>query len=192
MSTHPAEDTLSTKTSAMLRRESALTPLVLFMGFIGATLRYMLEFAIPTEGGFPYATLAINLFGCFVLELVNQYVGRRMHLPKPLVKSVGVGLIGAFTTLSAFSIECLSLLQMEQYGLAALYITVTIAMTFLASLAGHGACRMLEAQRFSALRKRRQMIHARYAGAALTACDDARTAQASAQSREENAREGES
>ena len=73
------------------------------MGFLGASLRYLLELAFPSQGGFPYATLIVNIFGCFTLEIINQYVGRRLHLPGPLVKSLGIGLVGAFTTLSAFN-----------------------------------------------------------------------------------------
>lgn len=74
----------------------ALTPLVLLMGFLGASLRYALEMALPAQGGFPAATLIVNIFGCFTLEIINQYVGRRTQLPTPLVKSMGVGLVGAF------------------------------------------------------------------------------------------------
>ena len=43
--------------SAALRAPRALTPLVLLMGFLGASLRYLLESALPPQGGFPYATL---------------------------------------------------------------------------------------------------------------------------------------
>lgn len=69
--------------SAALRAPRALTPLVLFMGFLGATLRYLLELALPSQGGVPCATLIVNVFGCFTLEIINQYVGRRLHLPGP-------------------------------------------------------------------------------------------------------------
>lgn len=103
-----AQTHTAARAQKLLRRKGALTPLILVMGFIGASLRYLLECALPANGGFPAATLVINIFGCFVLELVNQYVGRRMHLPGALVKSLGVGLVGAFTTISAFSTECLA------------------------------------------------------------------------------------
>ena len=79
--------------SAALRAPRALAPLVLLMGFLGASLRYLLELALPSQGGFPYATLIVNIFGCFTLEIINQYVGRRLHLPGPLVKSLGIGLL---------------------------------------------------------------------------------------------------
>lgn len=92
-----AQTHTAARAQKLLRRKGALTPLILVMGFIGASLRYLLECSLPANGGFPAATLVINIFGCFVLELVNQYVGRRMHLPGALVKSLGVGLVGAFT-----------------------------------------------------------------------------------------------
>ena len=162
MEEHPG-NAFAARANTLLRRQGALTPLILFMGFIGASLRYLLEAALPTEGGFPFATLSINIFGCFVLELINQYVGRRMHLPAALVKSLGVGLIGAFTTLSAFSTECLGFIRAGQTGLAALYVGITILTTFLASLAGHGVCRALDSQRLKRVERRREEIHARHA-----------------------------
>ena len=133
------------------------------MGFIGASLRYLLECSLPANGGFPAATLVINIFGCFVLELVNQYVGRRMHLPGALVKSLGVGLVGAFTTISAFSTECLAFLQAGEVGLWAAYIVATLTTTFLASLAGHAACRGLDARRLAHIEQRRKAIHRAHA-----------------------------
>ena len=57
----------------------------LLMGFLGATLRYALEAALPAGSGFPVATLSVNIFGCFTLEIINQYVARRTKLPAPLV-----------------------------------------------------------------------------------------------------------
>ena len=158
-----AQTHTAARAQALLRRRGALTPLILVMGFIGASLRYLLECAMPANGGFPLATLVINIFGCFVLELVNQYVGRRMHLPGALVKSLGVGLVGAFTTISAFSTECLAFLQAGEVGLWAAYITATLATTFLASLAGHATCRGLDACRLARIERRRDAIHRAHA-----------------------------
>lgn len=155
----PAKRALSIGTA--LRGPHALTPLVLFMGFIGASLRYLLELAFPAQGGFPLATLCVNIFGCFMLEIINQYVGRRLHLPGPLVKSLGVGLIGAFTTISAFSTECLAFLQNGAYGLAALYVSVTLFTTFLASLCGKIASEYLALHRLRRLRRQRAHLRDR-------------------------------
>lgn len=119
-----------------LRNPHSLTPLVLVMGFIGASLRYALEAALPANGGFPAATLAANIFGCFTLEIINQYVALRTKLPAPLVKSMGVGLIGAFTTIAALSTENLAFLQAGRWGMFALYLSVTVCTTFGAAYLG--------------------------------------------------------
>lgn len=78
----------------------------------------------------PAATLAVNVFGCFTLEIINQYVARRTKLPAPLVKSMGVGLIGSFTTIAALSTENLAFPQVGQFGMFALYLSATAASTF--------------------------------------------------------------
>ena len=125
------------------------------MGFLGASLRYLLELALPSQGGFPYATLIVNIFGCFTLEIINQYVGRRLHLPGPLVKSLGIGLVGAFTTLSAFSTECLGFFRDGEVELAAAYIAITVFVTFIASLCGKIASNYLALHRLRRIRKKR-------------------------------------
>lgn len=119
-----------------LRSPRSMTPLVLIMGFIGAVLRYALEMVLPADGGFPVATLSVNIFGCFTLEIINQFVARRTNLPAPLVKSMGVGLIGAFTTIAALSTENLTFLQNGRYEMFALYLGVTVTSTFCAALVG--------------------------------------------------------
>ena len=83
---------------------------VLLMGAIGATLRYLIELAIPTET-FPVGTLLINLIGCYIIYIVYQWFDRRVHIPHSIARGIGVGLVGAFTTLSAFCTESLALLQ---------------------------------------------------------------------------------
>ncbi len=119
-----------------LRDSRSLTPLVLVMGFIGASLRYLLEGLLPANGGFPAATLIVNIIGCFTLEIINQYVARKTKLPAPLVRSMGIGLVGAFTTIAALSTENLAFLQAERYGMFALYLSVTALATFLSAWAG--------------------------------------------------------
>lgn len=119
-----------------LRSPRSLAPLVLVMGFLGATARYALEMLLPVQCGLPVATLAVNIFGCFTLEIVNQFVARRTSLPAPLVKSMGIGLIGAFTTIAALSTENLALLQQGRFSMFALYLGITVFATFSAAYAG--------------------------------------------------------
>ncbi len=119
-----------------LRNPHSLTPLVLIMGFIGASLRYLAEALLPAAGGFPAATLIVNITGCFMLEIINQFIARRTNLPTPLVRSMGIGLIGAFTTIAALSTENLAFLQAGRYGMFALYLGATVVTTFLSAWVG--------------------------------------------------------
>lgn len=154
------QEDISSKIRKALRKPRALTPLILLMGFIGASLRYLLEWIIPSYNGFPFATLIVNIFGCFVLEIINQYIGRRLHLPAPLVKSLGIGLIGAFTTIAAFSTQCLSFFREGAIALALVYISVTILGTFLAALAGRVVAQLLALRRVRRLREE-HLLHRR-------------------------------
>ena len=127
---------------------------VLAMGALGATLRYCIELAIPTTG-FPMAALLINLIGCYLIYLVYQWLDRRVHIPHSVARGIGVGLIGAFTTLSAFCTESLSLLQTGAYELFAGYVCATVLGTFAASVAGWLTCSLLAYRRLKRLQQRR-------------------------------------
>ena len=131
-----------------------LYAVVLGMGALGATLRYLLELLIPTQG-FPAATLIINLVGCYIIYVVYQWFDRRVHIPHAIARGIGVGLVGAFTTLSAFCTENLALLQAGEYFLFAIYVSATIFGTFLASLAGWATCSLLAYRRLKRIQRRR-------------------------------------
>lgn len=120
------------------------------MGFIGAIARYGLQIAFPSAD-FPFGTFFINLFGCFLLEITYNYLGRRMHLPRTLINGIGVGLLGAFTTLSAFSVDTIRLATEGAYLIAATNVIVTSLCCFASALAGHYVCRILAAKRMRRL-----------------------------------------
>ena len=135
-----------------------LYAIVLAMGAIGATLRYLIELAIPTEA-FPAGTLLINLVGCYIIYIVYQWFDRRVHIPHSIARGIGVGLVGAFTTLSAFCTESLALLQTGEYLMSALYVSATVFSTFLASLAGWATCSLLAYRKLKQLQRRRMQHH---------------------------------
>lgn len=148
---------------------------VLVMGAIGATLRYLIELVLPTNG-FPLGTLLINLIGCYIIYVVYQWFDRRLHIPHPIARGIGVGLVGAFTTLSAFCTENLALLQAGDYFTFALYVSATVFCTFVASLAGWATCSLLAYRRLKHLQRRRIEHHLeiqRAKQAAATAAQDA-------------------
>lgn len=145
---------------------------VLVMGAVGATLRYGIELALPSSG-FPVNTLLINIVGCYIIYVVYQWFDRRVHIPHSIARGIGVGLVGAFTTLSAFCTESLGLLQTGEYLLFAAYVAATVFCTFLASIAGWATCSLLAYRRLKRLQARRiqhrlEMQRAKRTGSAAT------------------------
>jgi len=83
-------------------------------GFVGAVLRYLLSGYIQNitkVTGFPYGTLTVNLVGSFIIGLIFYYFESNVSIDPQTRSFVLVGVLGAFTTFSTFSIETLDLLQ---------------------------------------------------------------------------------
>ena len=80
--------------------------LVAIGGALGASLRYGVGLAVTDHGGVSgaWATLFVNVVGSFVLgALMGWFASRELALENTLWLLVGVGMMGAFTTFSAFS-----------------------------------------------------------------------------------------
>ena len=101
-------------------------------GAIGSVLRYLTNvgFLRAIGPGFPWATLAVNVVGSFVMgvlvELLAQRGGQRFA---PLLMT---GLLGGFTTFSAFSLDTVSLWERGQPELALAYVGVSILLSLAA------------------------------------------------------------
>jgi CrcB protein len=99
----------------------ALVPLVALGGGLGALARFGVAEALPREdGGFPFATLLVNLVGCFALGLL---VGALPHRAR-LRALVGTGLLGGFTTWSTLALQTDRLLE-NAPGTALGYLALT-------------------------------------------------------------------
>lgn len=100
-------------------------------GAIGAASRYQLGRAVTHWMGagmaFPWATLAVNVLGCFAMGLLFGWLARSGGGSEATRLFVGVGLIGGFTTFSAFSLEMLQLIQRGSAGLAVTYAGISVA-----------------------------------------------------------------
>jgi CrcB protein len=105
--------------------------LVALGGALGAAARHGLSTAFPETGtSFPWTTFAINVAGSFLLALLPAAsVVRRHPLLPPLL---GTGVLGGFTTLSAYSEQARSLVADGAVGLAAVYLAGTVAACLLA------------------------------------------------------------
>lgn len=104
-------------------------------GAAGAVLRWLLGLGMLrlTGPGFPLGVMTANIAGSFAMGLVAVLAVRQGsgHL-SPLVMT---GLLGGFTTFSAFSLEAVTLVERGAAGQAALYVALSVAGS-LAALAG--------------------------------------------------------
>ncbi|WP_068296225.1 fluoride efflux transporter CrcB [Pararhodobacter sp. CCB-MM2] len=114
-------------------------------GAIGASGRYLTGVAaIRLMGpGFPWGTLAVNLIGSFVMGVVVVVLG---HLSaNRLAPLLMTGVLGGFTTFSAFSLDALTIWERGQQGLAALYVGVSVAGSLAAIALGLWIARSITA-----------------------------------------------
>jgi len=98
-------------------------------GAVGALLRYGLGLFLQQPGSpaaFPFGTLAANLTGCFVLGWFSRRVLGNPRVSPRFRAAVSTGLIGSFTTYSAFGVETVELVRLGKWGSAALYIGISL------------------------------------------------------------------
>ena len=114
-------------------------------GALGASGRYLTGVAaLRLMGpGFPWATLAVNVVGSFVMGaivVVLAHLSATRYAPFLMT-----GLLGGFTTFSAFSLDALTLWERGQHGLAGAYVLASILLSLAAIVAGLTLTRSLMA-----------------------------------------------
>lgn len=94
-------------------------------GMIGAVGRYSVSVLIDGSSVFPYATLMVNLIGCFLLSFLLNQVAIKQRLSPELFTALGTGMIGAFTTFSTFAVETVELADSRPF-MALGYVLLSI------------------------------------------------------------------
>jgi CrcB protein len=105
--------------------------------FIGGILRYLLSQFVQSKflSAFPFGTLIVNIIGCFLIGMVFGLTDRGTLTPEWRL-FLATGLIGGFTTFSAFSLETVGLLRDGQLLYATAYIVGTVIIGLLATFIG--------------------------------------------------------
>ena len=117
---------------------------VAFGGAIGAALRHLVSlWSLRQFGaGFPVGTLVVNVLGSFLMgALVAWFASRGGAQGARLFLMVGV--LGGFTTFSAFSLDAVSLLQAKSHAAFAGYVGASVVLSLLALFAGLALVRAL-------------------------------------------------
>ena len=104
-------------------------------GAIGAAARYGVGVVMfRPQSGFPIGVLAVNILGSFLMGAAVVYLGQKMlgHLNPFLM----TGILGGFTTFSAFSLEAYNLFESGEVGQAATYVILSVTLSIAALVAG--------------------------------------------------------
>ena len=106
-------------------------------GAVGAILRWwvgvlMSHLLAPVFLG----TLVVNLAGSFLVGVLLIWFQGKLPINDVLRTGIVVGLLGGFTTYSAFSMEAVNMIMAGFYGRASAYVVVTVAVCLMGTWAG--------------------------------------------------------
>ena len=104
--------------------------------FIGGILRYLISITIQNKITFPYATFLVNILGCFLIGIVYAAYSKNM-VTEDWRMFIATGILGGFTTFSAFSYESFSMMRSGLFINALLYISLSIIIGLLATFTGY-------------------------------------------------------
>ena len=113
--------------------------LIVFIGGgIGASLRHGINLLTPrlVGTGFPYATLFENVSGSLVMGLLAAYFAFKGDATQHWRLFLTTGILGGYTTFSAFSLDTALLYERGELGLAALYALLSVAVSIAGLFAG--------------------------------------------------------
>jgi fluoride exporter len=118
--------------------------LIVFLGGgIGAALRHGVNLAAARFAGtaFPYGTMTVNVVGSLAMGLIAAYFAFRGDASQHWRLFLTTGILGGFTTFSAFSLDVALLYERGELALAALYVAVSVAVSIAALFAGFALVR---------------------------------------------------
>jgi CrcB protein len=113
--------------------------LILCGGGLGSLMRYLVQGWVQNRAseGFPLGTLAVNVIGCFAIGALNLLFTGPYPIQAEFRVGLIVGVLGGFTTFSAFGWETFSLTNEGQFLRALLNVLLSVGLGFAAVWAGY-------------------------------------------------------
>lgn len=114
-------------------------------GLVGTLLRYWIAGVVARRYGeaFPAGTLLVNLLGCFLAGLLFYLLQERFAVNQTLHTIMMVGLLGGFTTFSAYGLQTFTMLRDGAFAPAALYLLLSNAVGLMMVWVGYSLAKVL-------------------------------------------------
>jgi CrcB protein len=114
-------------------------------GALGALLRYWTSLAVHSKlgAGSPYGTLTVNVIGSLLMGFLYIWFVDRLAMGPAVRGFLFIGVLGAFTTFSTFSLETLNLIEAGQPGKAVLNVVISVIVCVTAAGLGVLAARQI-------------------------------------------------
>jgi CrcB protein len=107
-------------------------------GGAGALARYYFAALVGAVMGtaFPWAILVVNVVGCFLMGVVVELTALKLNLSPEMRAFLTTGVLGGFTTFSAFSLDASLLIERGEWGASLAYILASVLFSIMALFAG--------------------------------------------------------
>ena len=106
-------------------------------GFIGTVSRFLISrYVNQLFPAFPFGTLIINITGSFILGFIVYSITLGKNISPDMRDFITIGILGGFTTMSAFAYESFRLIELNQLALVALNIALNLVLCIAAIYAG--------------------------------------------------------
>ncbi|OGS36970.1 MAG: hypothetical protein A2293_01990 [Elusimicrobia bacterium RIFOXYB2_FULL_49_7] len=112
--------------------------LIFLGGGLGALARFGLAGWVARlfPSTFPLGTLSVNIFGSFLIGLLITGLEGRLSCSSPFYGFLVIGILGGFTTFSAFSLESVNLMRNGAWGSAGSYVTLSLLCCLIGTMVG--------------------------------------------------------
>jgi CrcB protein len=120
--------------------------LVAIGGAIGSCSRYLFVEMISAmhRSSFPLGTILVNIIGSFLMGVLHFFLTNYMDSLSPQTRLLlGVGVLGGFTTFSAFSLDVFRLINANNFSLAFAYIFSSLIFSILAIFFGFYVAKLI-------------------------------------------------
>ncbi len=107
-------------------------------GAIGAAARHGVNVWSGRWFGteFPWHTLSVNLIGCFAMGLLTGLLALRLSVPQEARAFLATGILGGFTTFSAFALDFAMLVERKALVAAGVYAAASVLLSLVAVFSG--------------------------------------------------------